>query len=84
MECFLLQLILFSKTDWLPMSMSSLGTLIADFMSLPFYSEITLCLGFLPVVTFMDHLFAYVLHFSDGCVLKGSLVLRYSGGDRFI
>lgn len=56
--------------------------LTADFcfvhfiFTLPSYLEITF---FFPVVTFMDHPFAYMLHFSGGHVLKGSLVLRYSG-----
>lgn len=28
---------------------------------------------FLPVVTFIGHSFAFKLHFSGGCILKGSL-----------
>lgn len=34
---------------------------------------------FLPVVTFIGDPFAYMLHFSGGCVLKEPLVLRHLG-----
>lgn len=62
------------------MSKSSLGILTANscFVYLLFtassYLEITLFL-FFPVATFLDHPFAYMLHFSGHCVLKGAPIL---------
>lgn len=81
---FSFELTLVSNSGWLPTLFQVFARDTDSRLFCSFYLYLTILLRnhhvfFLPIVTFTDDPFAYMLNISGGCVLKESLVLRHLG-----